>query len=327
MKKEGFPASLFEKTVNQLSQEQLKLLFDVTQKVALLAPSTKSLFSIGEQGFSQSIHRLGSVDFFSVISRKPVICDFKPVQIEVAIARLKGSQSSTQSTASDSPPSTGSDSTVQVLRFANRVPLQFDRSACAIVKSIESVNWKAYGLAQARGSLPQGSYVIAVSVVSPFIKFKNASKETIDASEDLVAELRKALIQAGQKLFKHIRKEQKALDLEKKIRHIEQFCPILIDGLCRITKTPDHKKKSAQEGLIKILGRDATLLEAAQHAALNSEGSVQPKEFSEASQESKEDSAALKNPENSSKSSPKTGKKTQKDTKNLKAAKRGSKET
>jgi DNA topoisomerase-6 subunit B len=62
-----------------------------------------------------------------------------------------------------------------------------------------------------------GSYVIAVSVVSPFIKFKNASKETIDASDELLCEIRLALIQAGQKLSKHIKKEVKQADLENKI--------------------------------------------------------------------------------------------------------------
>jgi DNA topoisomerase-6 subunit B len=102
---------------------------------------------------------LGAVDFFSVVSRKPAICDFKPVQVEVAVARLED-----KSVESESP--------VQVLRFANRVPLQFDKAACAIVHAIESVNWRSYGIVQPKNSLPQGPYIIAVSVVSPFIKFK-----------------------------------------------------------------------------------------------------------------------------------------------------------
>jgi DNA topoisomerase-6 subunit B len=160
---------------------------------------------------------------------------------------------------------------VQVLRFANRVPLQFDKSSCAIVHAIESVTWRTYGLAQPKGSLPQGPYIIAVSVVSPFIKFKNASKETIDGSEELVEEIRRALIQAGQKLSKHIRQEAKANELEEKIRHIEQFGPILVEGLCRITSAPDTRKKKAEEGLLKLLGRDAKATEqelASANAAL-----------------------------------------------------------
>src|SRR5690606_24097342 len=143
--------------------------------------------------------------YFSVISRKPTICDFKPLQVEVAMARLIGS-------------GIDPEEPVQVLRFANRVPLQFDKAGCAIVKAIQSVNWRAYGLRQPREALPQGPFIVAVSVVSPFIKFKNASKETIDTSDELVEEIRRALMQAGQKLSRHLKRESKAAELEERIQ-------------------------------------------------------------------------------------------------------------
>ena len=143
-----------------------------------------------------------------------------------------------------------------MLRFANRVPLQFDKSACAIVKAITTVNWRSYGLKQPKDALPTGPYILAVSVVSPFIKFKNASKETIDASDELVEEIRRALMQAGQRLSRHLSRESKAADLEEKIQHLEKFGPVLVDTLCRITKSPDKRKASAYDGLKKILGRD-----------------------------------------------------------------------
>jgi len=242
--KSGLPRSLLDKQVDSLKEAEFKQLFVAIQNEKLMAPSTKSVLSIGEESMAKSIKRLGAVDFFAVVSRKPTICDFKPVQIEVAVARLEDKHIE-------------SESSVQVLRFANRVPLQFDKSACAIVHAIESVNWRSYGITQPKNSLPQGPYIIAVSVVSPFIKFKNASKETIDGSDELVEEIRRALIQAGQKLSKHIRREVKANELEEKIRHIEQFGPILVQGLCRITEAPEARKKRAEEGLLKLLGRDA----------------------------------------------------------------------
>ena len=246
----GMKKALFEKNVDALNETEFKALFMGLQNLKLMAPSTKSVLSIGEDSLAKSIKRLGEVDFFSVVSRKPAICDFKPVQVEVAIARLVEKTSEQ------------SDSPVQVLRFANRVPLQFDKSACAIVNALETVNWRVYGLGQPKDSVPLGPYIIAVSVVSPFIKFKNASKETIDASDELVEELRRTLIQAGQKLSKHIRHENKANELEEKIRHIEQFGPILVEGLCRLTKANDARKKRAEQGLIKLLGRDAKASEA-----------------------------------------------------------------
>jgi DNA topoisomerase-6 subunit B len=244
----GIKNALLDKIVDSTSEAEFKSLFMAIQNIQLMAPSTKSVLSIGEDALAKSIKRLGSVDFFAVVTRKPTICDFKPVEVEVAVARLED-----RSIEADAP--------VQVMRFANRVPLQFDKSSCAIAQAITSVNWRAYGLAQPKESMPQGPYIIAVSVVSPFIKFKNASKETIDASDELVEEIRRALIQAGQKLSKHIRKEEKANELEEKIRHIEQFGPILVDGLARISKASDARKARAEEGLKKILGRDARATE------------------------------------------------------------------
>jgi DNA topoisomerase-6 subunit B len=244
--KHGLDKKLLPQSIDKVTEAQFKDVFSAIQKTELMSPSTKSVITIGEEAFSKSIRRLGEVDFFAVVTRRPSICDFKPVAVEVAVARLKN--------AIRGPDN--EETPASVLRFANRVPLQFDKAACAMVKAIESVNWRTYGLAQSRDSVPSGPYVIAVSLVSPFIKFKNASKETVDASDELVEELRRALIQAGQRLSRHIRKESREADLEEKLRHIEQFCPILVDCLCRITKAPDSRKKKATEGLVKLLGRD-----------------------------------------------------------------------
>ncbi|MGZ3707440.1 MAG: DNA topoisomerase VI subunit B, partial [Bdellovibrionota bacterium] len=167
---------------------------------------------------------------------------------------------------------------------------------------------------------------------SPFIKFKNASKETIDASDELVEEIRRALIQAGQKLSKHIRKEEKANELEEKIRHIEQFCPILVEGLCRITSANAARKKKAEEGLEKLLGRDARatekelkeahdLLEAQKAKGLPGAES----QIGEKGSMSEEEIVALGADDQEEESKPKVSAKSKKAPKPAKAAKGGKK--
>lgn len=242
-KEQKLAKNLLNKGVESVSDEDLKAVYAAVQATALMSPSTQSVVSIGEDAMSLSVERLGQIDFFAVATRKPTICDFKPIQVEVAIARIQGGSGE-------------SDEPVQVLRFANRVPLQFDKAACAIVKAITTVNWRSYGLRQPKDALPTGPYILAVSVVSPFIKFKNASKETVDASDELVEEIRRALMQAGQRLSRHLARETKAADLEEKIQYIEKFGPVLVDTLVRITKSPEKRKTAAYDGLKKILGRD-----------------------------------------------------------------------
>lgn len=245
----GVPKGLLAKGLTSISEADYKKVYQALHEIELMAPSTRSVLTVGEEGLSKSIQRLGEIDFFSVVTRKPRICDFKPVVVEVAIARFLNRPGE-------------SDDQIQLLRFANRVPLQFDKGACAITRSVESVNWRSYGLNQPKDSLPTGPYVFAVSVTSPFIKFKNASKETIDGSDDLIEEIRRTLMQAGQKMSRHIRAEHKAADLERKIQHIEKFGPILVEGLARIVGAPKTRVTKAEAGLKKLLGRDASSAEA-----------------------------------------------------------------
>lgn len=248
--KKGVSKSLLGKALTSITEQDYKQVYQALHEIELIAPSTRSVLTVGEEALSKSIQRLGETDFFSVVTRKPTICDFKPVVVEVAIARFKHLTAE----ANESP--------VQLLRFANRVPLQFDKGACAITRAVESVNWRSYGLNQPKDSLPTGPYVYAVSVTSPFIKFKNASKETIDGGEDLVEEIRRALMQAGQKLSRHIKAEGKAADLERKISHMEKFGPILVEYLGKILDAPKTRMEKAEVGLKKLLGRDASSAEA-----------------------------------------------------------------
>ena len=250
-KKNGLSESVFKKNLQSFTDVEYKKVFHAIQKTEMSNPTTRSVLTVGEESLAQSIQRIGEVDFFSVITRKPRICDHKPVVVETAIARLLNK------------PQDSEGSTVRLMRFANRVPLQFDKSACAITKAVESVNWRAYGLAQQKNNLPMGPYIFAVSVTSPFIKFKNASKETIDASEELVEEIRRTLMQTGQKLARHIKREKRAEELEKKTQYIKQFVPILVQKLGDITKASDARLKKANKGIMKILGQDTKQAEEA----------------------------------------------------------------
>ena len=249
MKEGGLDPLLLKKPLTDIDETEYKKVFSILHQTPLSNPSTKSVMAVGEGALSESVCRLGDVDFFSVVTRKPRICDSKSVVVEVAVARFnnKGKE----------------EDPVQLLRFANRVPLQFDKSACAITKAVESVNWRAYGLSQAKKSLPTGPFVFAVAVTSPFIKFKNASKETIDASEELVEEIRLALMQTGQKLKKHLRKEKNTEDLIRKKQYIEKFAPILIRKLKDITGAGKKEIEKSEKGLYAILSKDTAEAEKA----------------------------------------------------------------
>jgi DNA topoisomerase-6 subunit B len=93
-----------------------------------------------------------------------------------------------------------------VLRFANRVPLQFQHAACAVTQTILATNWRSYGLSQSRGSLPSGPVTVMVHVASVWVPFTSESKEAIAHYPEIQKEIRLALQAVGRKLGMYLRR-------------------------------------------------------------------------------------------------------------------------
>ena len=94
----------------------------------------------------------------------------------------------------------------QVLRFANRVPLQFQAGACAITQAVVQTNWRSYGLTQSRGNLPNGPITVIAHIASVWVPFTSESKEAVASYPEIEKELRLALQTAGRSLASFMRK-------------------------------------------------------------------------------------------------------------------------
>jgi DNA topoisomerase-6 subunit B len=98
---------------------------------------------------------------------------------------------------------------MQVLRYANRVPLQFQPAACAITQSIIANNWRAYGLSQSRGQLPTGPITVMVHMASVWVPFTSESKEAIASYPEITKELRLGLQAVGRKLAMYLNRRNR----------------------------------------------------------------------------------------------------------------------
>src|SRR5690606_31114870 len=98
---------------------------------------------------------------------------------------------------------------MQVLRYANRVPLQFKMRDCAITEAIMQTNWRSYGLSQSRGSLPSGPVSVMVHIASVWVPFTSESKEAIASYPEIQRELRLALQAVGRKLGMFLRRRNR----------------------------------------------------------------------------------------------------------------------
>ena len=98
---------------------------------------------------------------------------------------------------------------MSVLRYANRVPLQFQGGACAITQMIMATNWRSYGLSQSRGGLPSGPVTVMVHMASVWVPFTSESKEAVASYPEIQKELRLALQAVGRKLGMYLRRRLK----------------------------------------------------------------------------------------------------------------------
>lgn len=123
----------------------------------------------------------------------------------VTPARLKTAEIAKLHTAMRSV-SLDEGQTMNVLRFANRVPLQFQPGACAITQTVVGTNWRAYGLSQSRGALPSGPVTVMVHMASVWVPFTSESKEAVASYPEIQKELRLALQAVGRKLNMYLRR-------------------------------------------------------------------------------------------------------------------------
>ena len=169
-------------------------LFKALQDADLPPPPTDCLAPIGVQQLLRGMFKGVRAEFFAASSRTAQVYRGRPFLIEAAIAfggQLKG------------------DETARVIRFANRVPLLFQQSACSSFKAVTDTNWKNYDLQQPRSGLPVGPIVVMLHMASVWVPFTSESKEAIADYDEIRKEMKLALMECGRKLGTYLRKRQK----------------------------------------------------------------------------------------------------------------------
>ncbi len=177
-----------------LTPEQIEALFKQFQEARLPSPPTNCLAPIGMRQLLAGLLKGVKAEFYAASTRDPEVYRGRPFQIEAAIAfggELPG------------------DEPARVIRFANRVPLLFQPSACSSFKAVVETGWRNYNLSQPRGSIPVGPLVIMIHMASVWVPFTSESKEAIADYDEIRKEMKLALMECGRKLGTYLRKRQK----------------------------------------------------------------------------------------------------------------------
>ena len=151
------------------------------------------------------------------------------------------------------------DESARIIRYANRVPLLYQGSACSITKAITQTAWKNYGLSQPRGSLPVGPMVMMVHIASVWVPFTSESKEAIASYPEIVKELKLGLQDCGRKLGSYIRKRKKLAGEHKKREYITTYIPHIGEALRDILSLSEKQVGVTIKKLTQVLEKSRKL--------------------------------------------------------------------
>ncbi len=141
---------------------------------------------------------------------------------------------------------------MEVLRYANRVPLQFQQAACAITQTILNTNWRSYGLSQSRGGLPKGPVSLMVHIASVWVPFTSESKEAIANYPEIQKEIRLGLQAVGRKLGMFLRRR---LRVKQQSDRREVFLRYLKEVSTAVSEINGVKQPELYEQLVKVAKR------------------------------------------------------------------------
>jgi DNA topoisomerase-6 subunit B len=254
-------ASLSARTrTSSLNHAQAEKLHRAIQDTKIMAPSTNCVVPIGEKALEAGLAQVVEADFYKVCSRPPAVYRGNPFQIEVGIAYggagYNGDNGSNKN--SGKADNNGEQELMRVLRFANRVPLLYQQSACAMFKSIMQTNWRLYGLSQSRGALPSGPVTVLVHMASVWVPFTSESKEAVAHYPEIIREIKLALSECGRALGRYLRGRKREREEALKRSYIEKYLPSIGEALRDILQLKERQVTTLVHRLEEVLERTRT---------------------------------------------------------------------
>jgi DNA topoisomerase-6 subunit B len=248
--------------------QEAEALYKAIQSTKIMAPPTNCLSPIGEKAILAGLYQQIKGDFYTAVSRPPAVYRGNPFVIEAGLAYGRGPAAAAASQEKQPIPLAEGEQQqdddhelARVIRYANRVPLLHQQSACAIYKAVADTTWRHYGVSQSRGALPSGPMVIFVHMASVWVPFTSESKEAIADYDEIRKEITLALRECGRRLGAFLRRRERAKGEFRRRNIFELYIEEVVDACNRLKggRLPAKKlKEQLQKIALKRTGGEKT---------------------------------------------------------------------
>jgi DNA topoisomerase-6 subunit B len=126
------------------------------------------------------------------------------------------------------------EETSRIIRFANRVPLLYQQSACSSFKAVMDTTWRNYGMQQPKGSQPVGPLVVMIHMASVWVPFTSESKEAIADYDEIRKEMKLALSECGRKLKTYLNRRARVRREAERRNIFEKYMGETVQALVKI---------------------------------------------------------------------------------------------
>ncbi|MFC2135774.1 DNA topoisomerase VI subunit B [Bacteroidota bacterium] len=256
----------------KISREIAEKLIDAIRKTKIMMPPTNCISPIGAELLEKGLKKEVNAEFYTSITRPPSVYRGNPFIVEAALAYGGTLQS---------------EGSVNVLRFANKVPLLYQQGACSVTDSISKTSWRSYGLQQSGNNMPQGPCIILVHIASVWVPFTSEAKEAIAHYPEIIKEIKLAVQELGRSLQKYTSKKRRVHDELKKRSYIEKYIPSVAEALKELLKYSDVEEKNVIELLEELLEKERGEVEEMKFDATKNE--EYDEEFAKIGKEEKEE--------------------------------------
>ncbi len=202
-------------TPKRIDMKGIGKLLDALKMEKLSPPAVNCLSPIEGLLIKKGLAKAIDSRFSATLTRPPQVSNGNPFQIEVGLVF-----------GGDLP----RDGQVQILRFANRVPLLYQQGGCLLTQIVESVDWRQYGLEQRGGKgIPHGPAAVLVHLASTNVQFTSEAKEAVADSGEVRAEGRKALLELGRGLRTHLKRKARMAKSREKFELVNEILPLIAE--------------------------------------------------------------------------------------------------
>ncbi len=209
-----------EKSPASLDHEEAKCLLAAFKQIKVKSPPADCLSPIGEDLIKAGLEKEYRLDFIATTARPVSVYSGNPFLVEVGLGYGGELEK---------------ESRIEILRFANRVPLVYQQGACSITHAVENVSWKYYSLSQPTGSgVPVGPAVLLIHIASTNIPFTSESKDAVADMPEILTEIDLGLKEVARKLRRYLSRQNILSERREKEEIIKKLLPRIAKKLSDI---------------------------------------------------------------------------------------------